>query len=259
MYFFGIDLAWSPRNPSGIAVVRGTEQGGALVAADLVQSIDEIVDYIIHYAGATPALIAVDAPLWVPNEQGRRPGEAELARWFRRYEAGAHPANRRRLAYDGVVRGEALVTALAEHGFAHRPAIAADTATRQVTEVYPHPAMVAIFGLERTLKYKRRGPDSATHLAAWQRYQQELRELSGADPPLTGQHDLAACDVASLRGKALKAYEDRVDAVFCAYIALYGWRWGAARCRTFGNFAEGYIFTPVPAAMLAELPVDEGR
>jgi hypothetical protein len=37
---------------------------------------------------------AVDAPLVVPNETGRRPCEALVGQWFARFGAGAYPANR---------------------------------------------------------------------------------------------------------------------------------------------------------------------
>jgi predicted RNase H-like nuclease len=248
--FIGIDLAWSPRNPTGAAVLHSDAGGGKLIDHALIGDDRSIVEYITRHAGTGPAIVAVDAPLWVPNATGRRPGEAEIGRAFARYQAGAHPANRSRLAFDGVVRGEALVAALAEQDFVHAPEVAAGAPVRQVIEVFPHPAMVALFGLERTLKYKakpRRGAD--LRLSEWRRYQAHLAALATADPPLHGQAALIAQDVAALRGRRLKEYEDQVDALMCAYIALYAFRWGGARCRTFGSFEGGYIFTPVPEGM----------
>jgi predicted RNase H-like nuclease len=248
--FIGIDLAWSPRNASGAAIVRGGAAGGELIHTGLLASDAEIVAYIARHAGDGPAIVAVDAPLWVPNESGRRLGEAEIARAFGRYQAGAHPANRRRLAFEGVVRGEALVVALEALGFRHAPAIEAGAQVRQVVEVFPHPAMIALFGLARTLKYKAKPRRTAgERLAEWQRYQAHLAALAAADPPLRGQASLLAQDVAALRGRRLKDYEDQVDALMCAYIALYAFRWGMARCRVFGTIEAGYIFTPVPEAM----------
>ena len=239
MTFIGIDLAWSPRNPTGAAVLRGDAGGADLTDYDLLGDDAAIIEYIAQHTGEGPAIVAVDAPLWVPNETGPRPGEA-----------GAHPANRRRLAFDGIVRGEALVAALAARGFVHAPDVAAGVLVRQVIEVFPHPAMVALFGLDRTLKYKakpRRSTD--LRLSEWRRYQAYLDALASADPPLHGQAALTAQDVAALRGRRLKDYEDQVDALMCAYIALYAFRWGTARCRSFGTFDGGYIFTPVPESM----------
>jgi predicted RNase H-like nuclease len=244
----GIDLAWSPCNASGAAVVVGDAAGGTLRETAILGGDDEVVGYVLRHAPDGPALVTVDAPLRVPNEQGRRPAEAELGRVFGRYEAGAYPANRRLLAREGRVRGETLVAALAAHGFAEAPAIEAGQPARQITEVYPHAAMIGLFGLPRTLKYKARHPP-AERLAAWHSYQQHLEHLHQADPLLRGHADLLAQDVAALRGQALKRHEDRMDAVLCAYIALYAFRWGAARCGTFGTLAEGHIFAPLPEAL----------
>lgn len=249
--YIGLDLAWSARNLSGAACLVGDPAGATLVAPPaLLGELTAIVAYVAQQVGSGPAIVAVDAPLLVPNVSGRRPAEAALGAAFRRYEAGAHPANRRLLARDGVVRGERLVELLAPLGFRPADRVDAGAGGRLVTEVFPHPAMVAIFGLERTLKYKARpGRSDAERLAAWRRYQAQLAALAGADPPLRGHTALLQTDVAALRGRVRKAYEDQVDALFCAYIALYAHRWGAARCRTFGDLERGYIFTPVPAEL----------
>jgi predicted RNase H-like nuclease len=250
MIFLGLDLAWSPRNRSGGAVIVGDERGGELVDTALLGADDQIAAYVARHTVEGPAIVAVDAPLWVPNQTGRRVAEAEIGLAFGRYQAGAHPANRQRLTFNGVVRGEALVEALAALGFEHRASINARTPARQVIEVFPHPATVALFGLDRTLKYKARpGRDMPTRLHAWQHYQGHLRALEQADPPLRGQAALLEQDVAQLRGGRLKDYEDRVDALMCAYIALYAFRWGDERCRSFGTMNDGYIFTPVPEAL----------
>jgi predicted RNase H-like nuclease len=249
--YIGLDLAWSAKNATGAAVLRGGPGGAALVGEpELLYGITTIIDYVLRQAGSGPAIVAVDAPLRVPNATGRRAAEAELNRAFRRYEAGAHPANRTLLARGegGAIRGELLLAALAQHGFAPAALIDAGVAGRWVTEVYPHPAMIALFGLAKTLKYKARpGRSEAERYAAWRQYHAGLRRLAAADPPLHGELPLLDVHPASLRGSALKHYEDRVDALFCAYIALYAHRWGAARCRAFGTLEAGWILTPVPA------------
>ncbi len=249
--FIGLDLAWSPRNRSGAAVLRGDATGGKLVDLALLDSDAEIVAYVVRHAGDGPAIVSVDAPLRVPNATGRRACEAELQRVFGRFQAGPHPANRGLLAFGGVVRGEALVAALAAHGFTCAAGIDAGEPLRRVVEVFPHPATIALFGLSRTLKYKKANQpahrDAA--LADWHRYQSCLRSLAAADPRLAGHEPFLEENVAALRGRALKGYEDRADALLCAYVALYAYRWGAARCRAFGDLATGSVFTPLPEAM----------
>jgi len=251
--FVGIDLAWSRKNPTGAALVRGDGHGGELIDTALLGSDDEIVGYISAAAGAGPAIVAVDAPLVVPNMSGRRAGEHELGKIFAKHHAGAHPANRSLPVFQEGVRGEELVRRLRSHHFIHKETIEAGLEIRQVIEVYPHAAMVAVFELDRTLKYKAKPKRSIeARRAAWGEYQRYLNELAGRDPPLHGQADLTKVDVAMLRGRRLKDYEDRVDALMCAYIALYGLRWGRTRCRSFGTLANGYIFTPVPRYLCNE-------
>src|SRR5262245_14448320 len=251
--FVGMDLAWSRKNRTGAAIVRGDRHGGELIDSALLGSDDEIVGYIGAAAGAGPAIVAVDAPLVVPNMSGRRAGEHELGKIFATHQAGAHPANRSLMVFRQGVRGEELVRRLEHYHFIHKETIEAGREIRQVIEVYPHAAMVALFELDRTLKYKAKPKRSIeARRAAWGEYQRYLRELAGHDPPLRGQAELTGLDVAVLRGRRLKDYEDRVDALMCAYIALYGFRWGMARCRSFGTLADGYIFTPVPRYLFEE-------
>jgi predicted RNase H-like nuclease len=250
MRFIGLDLAWSWRNPTGGAVIAGDANSGQLIATSLLHSDDEIIAFVQQQAGDGPALVAIDAPLSVPNRTGRRPAEVEITRMFARYHAGAHPVNRSRQERDGVVRGEALLERLLANGFTHQTEVVAQRPVRQIVEVYTHPAIVAIFELERILRYKAR--PNRTHeerLAAFSAYQAKLRSLSSADPALHNTEKLLAVDVRQLIKARLKDYEDILDGLMCAYIAHYLWRWGMTRARVFGNIEEGYITTPVPRSM----------
>jgi predicted RNase H-like nuclease len=250
-HFIGIDLAWSSRNPSGLAALRWDGAAATLVEPlleALAYSAQEIADYIGKIAPQGGVVVAIDAPLTVPNATGRRPGEAELNSVFARFHAGAHPANRQRLtSYNGgIVRGEELLSLLSSLDIRHDPIIVPRHATRQAFEAYPHPAMVTLFGLDRILKYKARPTISrAQRLGEFQRYQRHLRNLRKAEPRVVLPRALLSETHLAKRGRTLKAYEDQLDAVFCAYIALYYWWWGTERCRIFGNVERGYIVAPV--------------
>lgn len=259
-HFIGIDLAWSSRNPTGLAALRWDGTAARLVdplPAAAVYSDAEIAAYIGTIAGQGSVVVAVDAPLTVPNQTGRRPGEAELNAVFSRFHAGAHPANRQRLAgYNGgIVRGEALVSRLSALDIRHDPVIKIRRDARQAFEVYPHPAMVVLFSLDKVLKYKAK--PSISHdqrLAEFRTYQQHLRNLRARVPSLLLPHALLDDVQLAKRGRALKAYEDQLDAVFCAYLALYYWWWGTRRCRIFGNVEQGYIIAPVNERVLKDDP-----
>lgn len=244
MNFIGLDLAWSIRNPSGGAVVRLDGEAGQLTDTALLGDDAEILAFLDRHA-EPGCVVAIDAPLTVPNQTGRRPAEAELGAVFGRFQASAHSTNRVRVGdASGSVRGERLVSALEERGFVHDPRLVAREDVRRVVEVYPHPAMVSLFGLSRTLKYKNKGQDRGLLHGAWAELHGHLQALGTAEPPLRGLDALLATDVTTLRGKTLKNHEDQIDAVVCAYIALYAWVWGPARTEIFGTLEGGYILSP---------------
>jgi predicted RNase H-like nuclease len=47
-----------------------------------------------------------------------------------------------------------------------------------------------------------------------------------------------------VRGAALKEYEDKLDAVFCAYLAAHFWTWSYERNEMIGTREMGYIINP---------------
>lgn len=241
MRFIGIDLAWSYRNPTAAVAL---ENGVPMRWEDELKSDKEIVQFVVEAASEGPALVAIDAPLVVPNESGTRPCDREVSRAYRREEAGTYPANRRRLGPH--IRGEELVAQLLDMGFTHSLAVAKQAKVRQVVEVYPHPGMVELFGLERTLKYKARlGRSYQDRWRELSCYMELLRNLTEALPRLRAEAFLSQLRPQGRRGQALKRLEDLLDALFCAYIAFHLWYWGKAGYRCFGDMASGYILVPI--------------
>ena len=245
--FIGIDLAWSDRNPSGVAVIR---EGRLVACAGGLGRLSEIVDFVgTHLSQRNGSIVAVDAPLRVPNETGTRPCDRALSADWQRFHAGAYPANRRLLARDGVVRGEALTAALSERfKFYESDVIPRRTKARLVCEVYPHPALISLFGLDSILKYKRgRGRAYEERWPEFDRYRTLLRGLRKADPPLRRTKKLlTGTDIFGLRGGALQRYEDALDALTCAYVASYFWRYGPGSVKRYGSLEEGHILVPWP-------------
>ncbi len=252
MLFLGIDLAWSKKNNSGIAVIEGNESGGALVYADIALSDREILDFVSRYAKKGNALIAVDAPLIVPNNEGRRLAEAIVGDLFRKYNAGAHPSNRTRLGAwsEGKIRGEELVKELDAIGFSHNPVVKKFETSRKVFEVYPHPSMVVLFNLNKILQYKAKPKRTLEfRVREFERYKKFMNGLK--NPPLKIRNKRINADLSKLTITELKRYEDMLDAVFCAYIAYYYWV-NPDRCAVLGNMKEGYIMTPIFEHMKGE-------
>lgn len=254
MYLVGVNLAWSDRNTTAVAVAESDGLEAALcVHREALRSDQDIADFIDQCVGSTPALVAIDAPLKVPNEAGSRPVERRITKVFGRFEAPARPAFRSLWARWGQeVRGERMVECLAEKGFLHSPRVQKRDQRRLVFEVYPHPAMVSLFHLNRTLKYKRNRPHQE-RLREFHRYKRYLKGLAFSEPRLTLGEEIVGRDLASLKGESLETYEDLLDAVFCAYIAYYSWYWGPERYEIFGDEHYGYILVPMTPWMRAQL------
>ncbi len=254
--FVGIDLAWSDRNPTGCAVIR--DERLMAHTADLGSN-DDILHFIgTHLPIDSSAVIGIDAPLRVPNANGTRRCDRELSAEWRRFQAGALPANRHLLARGepATVRGEVLVALLVQRlRFSETVPIPRKAQDRIVCEIFPHPAHISLFGLDITLKYKARGKRSyESRWAEFARYQQLLRKLRKANPALKGTRKLLTkIDVRGLRGKALKAYEDTLDAITYAYVANYLWQHGPRRALVYGNVVEGHIVVPITKEMRKRL------
>ncbi|GAB3792258.1 DUF429 domain-containing protein [Nocardioides ungokensis] len=239
MYFVGVDLAWGQRKPTGLAVL---DESGRLVHLSAAGTDDEIVDALAPYVEGD-CLVAIDAPLIVPNATGNRPAEADLNRDFARFDAGAHPANtgKPELAGPGGPRGARLCSRL---GLDMNPR---SGRARRAIEVYPHPATVALFRLGRTLKYKNKTGRSLEALRGELLVLMGLLEgLADADPALSVNgpwKELVVRVEDATRKSELRVVEDQVDAVVCAYVGLFAVR-RPELTSTYGDFAGGYIVTP---------------
>ena len=249
MRFVGIDLAWSPRNRSG-GIVLSTS-GQLIAATAILGDDDEVLDFVTDAVPSnSPGLVAIDAPLAVPNETGARACDRQVATVFSRFEAAPYPANRRNLRPYGGLRAEAIRQRLQLLGFRHDPEIKCQVRTRQVIEVFPHPATVSLFRLERTLKYKARA--NRDYRLRWRelaRLRDHLGSLADADPPLSLPPDVVKMPIEGLRGRSFKETEDLLDALVCAYSALYAWHNAPRGYAVYGNATQGHILVPMTPSM----------
>ena len=239
--YVGIDLAWGEAKQTGIAILSPE---GRLKASISVTTTDAILAFISeHRVGDVVA--AIDAPLVVVNETGQRPCERELSSLFGRFHAGPHPSNLSRPHFQRL-RGAEIAERL---GATIDPDVIPGPGVSVAVEVYPHPAMVSLFGLGRVIPYKHKRGRSLDDLrsASLQLMSQMDRVL---DPVLRlGESErwgaLRETAETSTRKSHLLAIEDELDAVFCAYLA---WMWvnDRAGLEVYGDLATGYIVTPPP-------------
>lgn len=238
-HYVGVDLAWGEKRPTGVAVL---DSGGVLRHVSAATDDASILNALSTYTNGA-CVVAIDAPLVVVNATGNRPAEAALNKDFRRYEAGAHPSNTTKPEFAQTPRAARLAAAL---DLDIDPRSSAD---RRALEVYPHPATIVLFGLDRTLKYKARSGRTVGDLrAALLRLIELIESLAAAPTPMVvTDHEvwlsLRAHVEGAQRKSQLRRAEDQVDAVVCAYVALLA-DLTPQDMTTYGDLATGYIVTP---------------
>ena len=239
MHFLGLDLAWGEKRPTGVAVL---DDDGRLVELASRTSEEEILEVLAAYAEGE-VLAAIDAPLVVTNPTGNRPAEAALNADFGRFEAGCHPTNTGKPEFAEGTRAARICAAL------DLDLDPASGGARRAIEVYPHPATIALFRLGRTLKYKNRPGRTLEEMrAALLELVGHLRSLRTAEVPLLleehgGWQDLVRSIEDAERKADLRRAEDQVDAVLCAYIALFRQR-HPELTTVYGDAESGAIVTP---------------
>ena len=231
MHFIGVDLAWGDRQPTGLAVL---DEDAHLLHISTVRTDEEIRTALTPYVEG-PCLVAIDAPLIVTNPTGSRPAEQALSKDFRRFEAGTHPSNTGKPEFANGTRGARICKLF---GLDMDPR---SGRKRRAIEVYPHPATVVLFGLGKTLKYKdKRGRDLDGLRSELLLLMDHVERLVTTDRTW---RELRTQVETATRKVDLRQVEDQVDAVVCAYVALFAERW-PERTTTYGDLEHGYIVTP---------------
>ena len=203
----GIDLAWST-GATGLAAV---DDDGRLLTSTSVQDDDQIAGWLEQLPGP-PRVVAVDAPLVVPNDTGQRLPERLIAQTFGPYGASAHSANRTLLG------DQPRAMRLARRfGWTVDPHARPSDDQTVCIEVYPHPALIGLFRLPYRLAYKKgtiaaRLPGSCTSPTCWS------PSPSSTCPPIPAGTRSARPSLA--RPGELTRYEDEIDAIVCAHLGL---------------------------------------
>ena len=250
MRIVGVDLAWAEHNRTGLCAVEGDR----VIASATVRADDEIVAWMArHAAGA--AIVAFDAPLIVTNPPKTCRGpERVVASVWGGAQASCYPANLGRPWFQDGGRALRLARRLGL-------ATAAGAVTRgpRAIEVYPHAALVSLFGLPVTLKYKagRERRDGVVRVRSVDERRREfgrlldcLLMLGDRHPALRVESSPAWTELVTRVDRAktggdLDRVEDELDAYVCAYVGLhYGTRRGRRDCVVIGG-DDGAIVTPV--------------
>ncbi len=231
--FLGIDLGWYGK-PTGLASLVFDGDHLKLKSITRIEATAEILAWVREQAGDGDAIAAIDAPTVIANELGIRPCERGLNADFRRFHAGAHPANLSRPFAANVL---SFSKAIRDLGFQHGADMSARASGRYQLEVFPHAAAVRLFGLNRIVKYKKgRRAEKAAELG-------RLRQLCLDNFP-TFDPSLPLVLPEIPQTGPMKAVEDQIDAVICAYVAAHYWCWGRERNTVYGTNEAGFIVVP---------------
>jgi predicted RNase H-like nuclease len=164
-------------------------------------------------------LIAVDMPIARVPIVGRRRADDEVSGRYGAYGCGTHSPN---ITRPGRISSE-LSEGFAEAGYGLLTASKAKPPG--LIEVYPHPALIELTGAEWRLPYK---VGKMKAYWAWATPQQRrdllFREWSGIvtllEREISGVEAALPLPAHEARRAELKAYEDALDAVICAWVAV---------------------------------------
>ncbi|TAE58519.1 MAG: DUF429 domain-containing protein [Nostocales cyanobacterium] len=242
MKFIGVDFGWTSQ-PSGLCCLELKDGKLQLIDIDRQDHIADIflwIDEIVK--PEEPAIIAVDAPTLIPNPTGSRLPDKLSHKYFGKYHAGCYPANQNLAFAERTIN---FGLELEKRGFMHAPKIEPQKPGRYQIEVFPHPAIVNLFQLEKILKYKK-GKIAERRLELIKLHNKIQEILPNISPCLCSS--AFTCDVftteISNTGKELKAMEDKLDSLICAYVGAYWWFWGTEKNLVLGDENTGYIVVP---------------
>ena len=223
----GIDAAWTPAQPSGVALVA--EQAGRWrllsVAPSYAEFLDDgvgrfdaaaLIEKSAAIAGTVVTLVAADIPLARSPIVGRRSSDNLVsAEYGARYASTHSPSVTR----PGPVSTEMKV-GFERVGYELRTQAPVEPG---LIEVYPHPALIELSGAPMRLPYKegkisKYWPDLAMPERRFKLLEQWGRIIGLLDAEIEGVRAAFPPVVLPLPRRQLKAVEDALDAVVCAWV-----------------------------------------
>ena len=229
----GVDLAWGEKKHDGVCFMEWDGKKGRVAGFSYPQGDRELLADILNQAKRWKSVfVTVDAPIVCPNRTGTRPVDRLTHRMFHRQHAACHPANLTKCP-----RPPRIARLLKKRGF--KVGWQPTPGKKTVAEVYPHPAMVRMFGIPRIVKYKKGRVEERRR--EFRRLQRLLCLcLKKRFPKLS--IDLETKSLLAERWS--KPIEDRTDALFCALIGLWHWIYQGRKSEVIGDRKTGFILLP---------------
>jgi predicted RNase H-like nuclease len=235
----GIDAAWTLTQPSGVALAVESADGWHLIAitssyqrfqalANTRLSPEErpsgsppdavaLLTAASDLCGRPIDLVAIDMPLAHSPIDGRRFSDDAVSRAYGARKCGTHTPSATR---PGRISDD-LKRAFEQVGYPLQTDVCS---TPGVVEVYPHPALVELAAATERLRYKARKirdywPPATSLERRALLYEQWNEIVALLDDKIIGvKSSLPALEV-SASVREIKAYEDQLDAIVCAWVA----------------------------------------
>jgi predicted RNase H-like nuclease len=263
----GIDAAWTERQPSGVALAARSTEGWELIAVEASYqrfharacksivpeirpsgskpSARELLASCQALCGHLPDIVAIDMPLSLTPIVGRRRSDDAVSRAYSSRKCATHTPSEDR---PGKI-SDRLREGFEREGY---PLLVDQISPPGLIEVYPHPALVELANAKERLPYKAaktgiywRGLGKDERRG--QLYHQWRDIVRLLDCEIQGVNArFPELDSAASRSE-LKAFEDRLDAVICAWVAMCALN---GRARPFGD-QESAIWIPSRAGFMS--------
>ncbi|RDL48403.1 hypothetical protein BLJAPNOD_04678 [Ensifer sp. M14] len=233
----GIDAAWTEREPSGVALIADDGSGWQLVevaasySAFLQRDLSGVP--ILRHRGSMPDataiievasgkvgtpvdLVAIDMPLSMTPITGRRASDNMISSLYGARHASTHTPS---VTRPGKLSDE-LRIGFNDIGY---PLAVEHPAGRVLIEVYPHPALIELADAERRLPYKaskisKYWPEVAPGARLEKLIEVWSQIVDLLDARIRGVAAALTLPSVTARRYEMKAFEDSLDAVVCAWV-----------------------------------------
>ena len=236
----GIDAAWTVSQPSGVALAVERSGGWHVIAAassyqrfyaladrgltgeqrrsGSLPDVPKLLASALALCDAPVDLVAIDMPLAHTPIVGRRISDSAVSKAYGGRKCGTHTPSALR---PGRLSDE-LKQSFDRAGY---PLLTNKMGPVGLIEVYPHPALVELAGASIRLPYKASKVRSYWPAATpTERRVLLYRQWSEIVTLLEGQVTGVVAALPRLEisasGKQVKAYEDALDAIICAWVAI---------------------------------------
>ena len=229
MFYIGIDLAWSKKNPSYIIIAQYINNT-LTITHNKYLLFEEITQYIDNITTNQKTIIAIDAPIIINNELGNRQTEIDFLKDFSKYKLGAYPVNKTLFmkiykSMAGVDLYNQLKTYNYKIGL---------YSNKNIIEVYPHATIMTLYNNMKVLPYKYKKGRSKEFI------KEQLLIYSNFLKKDIYKIEINLLDNKTF--KSLKNYEDYLDSINCTISAYYAVEHN--NNLVYGNINIGLLLVP---------------